>query len=48
MQYKEHIIKLFNDGVLTLASAEWYNKKGYALIVKNGKVVDIVKEQQEV
>lgn len=41
---KEQVIKLFNEGILTTVSAEWYNRQGYSIICKNGEVIDIVKE----
>lgn len=43
---RNHIVKLFNEGVLTLLSAEWYNMKGYYILCGNGKVIDIIEEEE--
>lgn len=45
MENKDLIIKLFNSGKLTLETAKLYQKIGYSVIVNDGEVVDIVKEE---
>ena len=45
LKYKEQIIKLFNTGKLMLDSAEYYRKRGYAIICGNGRVTDIQPER---
>lgn len=39
---KSHIIRLFNAGVLTLVSAEWYRAHGIAIVCAGGRVIDMV------
>lgn len=42
LEHKEHIIRLFNKGVLGTESAEWFYKNGFAIICSGGNVIDIV------
>lgn len=42
---KEGILNIINNGAITLKSIQWYLDKGYILVIKNGKAVDIVKEE---
>lgn len=41
---KRAIIRLFNAGKLTAQSAAWYAARGYALVVQDGHVTDIVED----
>ena len=44
-QMKKMIISLFNCGTLTVKTANYfYEQQGYAVVFKNGKVIDLVKE----
>lgn len=46
LPHKDHIIRLFQEGTLTIGSAEWYQERGCDIVIKNGKVVDIVKSEK--
>ena len=41
---KNHIIHLFNEGILTEKDADFYHKQGYAIICEDGIITDIVKD----
>ncbi|MEG3029470.1 MAG: hypothetical protein RR827_03635 [Oscillospiraceae bacterium] len=41
--HKQHVIDLFNKGVLKLLDAYWFSGLGYELMCADGQVVDIVK-----
>ena len=44
-KYKQAVIDLFNTGKLTMMSAEWYKRHGINVICADGKVVDIVEDE---
>lgn len=46
LEHKEHIVKLFQEGTLNVGSANWYQERGYDIVIKDGKVVDIVKAEE--
>lgn len=42
---RAQIIRLFNEGILTTVSADWYRQQGFSVVCAGGKVIDIVREE---